>query len=185
MNHYALMVLAQETEHVAKETKSWIWPEIYEITFGGFAIVLVFGLLIWKAGPFLKKGMNARTARIQKQIDDSTAARTNADAEAARIRQAKGDIGAERARLLADADTQAAQLLADGRSRLETEVAELMAKAETDNAQLLSRSGDELRAEIGRLAADATERVVSASLDDATQQELIERYIARVGASRA
>ena len=176
----AVGVFAKANPH----TKSWILPDGFEIWFGGAASVLVFGLLIWKAGPFITKGMAARTARIQKQLDDSAAAKAAADAEAVWIRQAKGDIGAERARLLAEAETQAAQLLVDGRDRLVAEVAELEAKAEADSAQLSARSGDELRAEIGRLAGEATDRVVVSQLDDATQQDLIEKFIARVGASR-
>ena len=43
----------------------------------------------------------------------------DAEAEAAQIRQAIGDIDAERARLLAEADVQAEALLDDGRARLE------------------------------------------------------------------
>jgi F-type H+-transporting ATPase subunit b len=176
--------LVVASEAATTHTHSWIWPEGYEIIAGGIASVLVFGLLIWKAGPVLKKGMAARTARIQKQLDDATAAKSNAEAEAARIRQAKGDIGAERARLHAEADATAQQLLIDGRARLAAEASDLEAKAEADAAQLASRSGDQLRVEIGQLAADAAERIVMSQLDDATQQDLIEKFIARVGVGR-
>ena len=40
--------LASESEQLDR-THSWILPEIYELTFGIIAIVIVFGLLIWKA----------------------------------------------------------------------------------------------------------------------------------------
>ena len=46
-----------------------------------------------------------------------------------------------------------------------------------------SRAGDELRAEIARLSHAAVDHVVKGSLDDSTQQELIESFISRVGAS--
>ncbi len=46
-----------------------------------------------------------------------------------------------------------------------------------------SRVNDELRAEIVRLSAAAVDYVVSGSLDDSVQQNLIEDFIARVGAS--
>ena len=176
--------LVVAAEAATTHTTSWIWPEGYEIIAGGIASVLVFGLLFWKAGPILKKGMAARTARIQKQLDDATAAKLNAEAEASRIRQAKGDIGAERARLQAEADATAQQLLIDGRARLAAEAADLEAKAEADAVQLASRSGDQLRVEIGQLAADAADRIVMSQLDDATQQDLIEKFIARVGVGR-
>ena len=138
--------------------------------------------MIWKAGPLAKKAFAARTERIQSELDESAQAKTEADAEATRIRQALGDIEGERQRMLAEADTQAEALLADGRSRLEAEVAELEAKADADIAAAGGRVSDELRSEIARLAAAAADRVVERSLDDDTQQRLIEDFISRVGA---
>jgi F-type H+-transporting ATPase subunit b len=46
------------------------------------------------------------------------------------------------------------------------------------------RVSDELRAEISRLSGAAIDQVVRTSLTDATQQELIENFISKVGASR-
>jgi len=158
-----------------------LWPEQAELIYGGLASVLVLGLLVWKGGPLLKKAMTARTDKIQGELDDSAAAKRDAEAEAARIRQSLGNIDAERQQLLADADAQAAALLADGRTRLDTEVTELETKAEADIAAGAGRAGDELRGEIARLAGAAADLVVERSLDDATQQQLIEAFIAKVG----
>jgi F-type H+-transporting ATPase subunit b len=165
------------------QTPSKFWPEGYEMLFGIPASVLVF-FLLWKfAGPAVRKGMSGRTAKIQAELDAGEAARVAAEAEAEQIREAKGDIEAERARLLADADLQAAALLEDGRARLTNELADLDTRAAADIVAAAGRSGDELRAEIARLSAAAVDHVVTGSLDDATQQELIENFIATVGAS--
>jgi len=161
----------------------WLWPERAELIYGGLASVIIIGLLVWKAGPLAKQAFKARTAKVQQELDDSARARTDADTEAARIRQALGDIEGERRRLLAEADAQAEALVADGRTRLVAEVADLEAKADADIATAGGRVSDELRAEISRLASAAADRVVMSSLDDGTQQRLIEDYIARVGAS--
>lgn len=160
-----------------------ILPPLKELIPGSVASIIVFTLLYKYAGPIIKKSFKDRTAGIQKQLDDSAAAKVAAESEATRIREAKGDIDAERARLYAEADTQAEALLADGRARLEIEMTELEARAETDIAAAAGRSSDELRAEIARHAGVAVDRIVSATLDDAGQQELIEGFIARVGAS--
>ena len=165
------------------QTPSKFWPEGYEMLFGIPASVLVF-FLLWKfAGPAVKKGMAARTAKIQAELDSGEADRAAAEAEAAQIRQAKGDIAAERDRLLAEADVQAAALLEDGRARLTQEIAELETRAEAELAAAAGRWADELRAEIARLSIAAVDHLVSVTLDDATQQELIENFIATVGAS--
>lgn len=164
-------------------THSSLLPETPEIIWGGLASLIVFFLLFKYAGPAIKKGMAARTAKIQKELDDAAAAKAAAAQEATQIRQAKGDIGAERARLLADAEVQAAAVLEDGRARLAQELVDIEAKAMADIAAGHSRIGDELRAEIARLSNAAVDHVVTGSLDDATHQELIESFIARVGAS--
>jgi F-type H+-transporting ATPase subunit b len=163
-------------------THSALLPETAEIIAGGVASLIIFGALIKFAGPAIKKGLAARTERIQKELDAAAADKQSASAEASLIRLAKGDIAAERARILAEADAQAAAVLEDGTSRLHQELADIEAKAMADIAAAQSRTGDELRAEIARLSIAAVDHVVSGSLDDATQQQLIENFIARVGA---
>lgn len=171
----------QDSEGIT--THSWIWPERAELIYGIAASLIIFALLVKFAGPAMKKGMAARTARIQKELDDAAGDKASAATEAADIRQAKGDIGAERERLLADAAAQAEAMLADGRSRLETEVAEMKARAIADIETAKGRSADELRGEIARMSASAAERAVAESIDDATHQDLIEAFIQKVGAS--
>ncbi len=95
-----------------------------------------------------------------------------------------GDIDAERKKILAEADTQAAAILTDGRARLVKEVAELEAKAVADLSAARGRSGEELRGEIARLSSAAISSAVTASLNDRAQQDLIEGFIKSVGASK-
>ena len=161
-----------------------ILPETAEIIYGGLASLIVFALLYKYAFPAIKKALADRTARIQKDLDGAAEATTAAAAEASGIRQAKGDIAGERTRLLAEADAQAAAMLEDGRARLAVDMADLEAKAQTEIATANSRVGDELRAEISRLSSAAVDHVVTGSLDEATHQELIESFIAKVGAQR-
>jgi F-type H+-transporting ATPase subunit b len=172
---------AEEGEEHIDRTHHWLWPEGYEILFGGLASLIIFTLLFWKGSPLVKKALAARTARVQAELDAAKQDEEEAVAEAARIRQAKGDIETERARLLVQADERAAALLTDGRARLENEVAELELKADSDIALLGSRAVDEMRAEIARLSVVTAERVVEQLLDEATQQRLIEEFIANVG----
>lgn len=160
-----------------------ILPPTWEIILQALATGIVVGLLIWKAGPTIKKSFRDRTARIQGELDSAAQDKADAEAEAARIRQAVGDIANERTRLLAEADAQAAALLAEGRERIEREAADLEARAEADIVAASSRGSDELRVEIARHAGAAADLVVERSIDDSIRQELIESFIARVGAS--
>lgn len=160
-------------------------PPIKEIWIGGAASLIVF-VALWKyAMPAIRKAMSDRTARIQGDLDAAAAATTDAEQTASEIRTALGDIDGERQRLFAEAEQQAAAILTDGRTRLDDEIAELHARAEADIASAATRGGDELRAEIGRYAAGSIDTVVARTLDDAAQQELIESFIQRVGATGA
>lgn len=181
MIQYVNALLAAEDPTI---THHWLLPETAEIVYGGLASVIVIGALVKFAGPTIKKSFNARTAKIQKELDDAASAKVTADSDAKNIRAALGDIAGERARMLADADTQATAVLTEGRVRITAEVAELEAKAEADLNSARGRSSDELRAEIALLASIATPAVVQATLDDQTKNQLIESFISSVGAGR-
>jgi F-type H+-transporting ATPase subunit b len=158
-------------------------PPLKEIWIGGAASLIVFAAL-WKfAMPAIRTAMSERTARIQGELDGAAAATTDAEQSASEIRTALGDIDSERERIFAEAEQQAAAILADGRTRLDAEIAELHTRADADIASAATRGGDELRAEIGRHAAVSIDTVVAETLDDAAQQELVESFIQRVGAS--
>lgn len=159
-----------------------ILPPVKEIFIGGAASLIVFVLLYKYAWPEIKKAMHGRTERIQTEIDESAAAKAAAETEADEIREALGDVDAERTRLFAEADEQAAALLDDGRQRLDAEIAELETRAEADIASAATRGSDDLRADMARYSSDAIDAVVESSLDDAAQQNLVEGFIARVGA---
>jgi F-type H+-transporting ATPase subunit b len=178
-----MMMLAAAGEHDPSQTPHWLLPEDYEMIWGIPASILIFALLIWKAGPVIKKGFNDRTARVQAQLDEATDDLSAAEAEAAEIRRALGDLDAERARMLAEADEQAEALLRDGRTRLDNDVIELQAKADADIAALATRSIDELRSEIARLSAAAAEHVVNGQLTEEVHRDLIESFIQKVGAA--
>lgn len=180
----SLLVTSVEGEPLTYESHSWILPETAEIIYGGIASVIVISALVKFAGPMVKKSLNARTERIQADIDNARGTRENAEIEAGRIRTALGDINAERARILAEADVQAAAVISEGRNRVKAEMAETEAKAMSDIANASGRAGDELRAEISRLSSVAIERVIATTVTDNVRQDLIENFISNVGAAR-
>jgi len=178
-----LLRVEWETDDQGVTSANPILPPIKEIFIGGAASLIVFAAL-WKyALPAMKKAMHERSDRIQSEIDSASEAKTDADTQAGEIRTALGDIDAERQRLFAEAETQAEAILADGRVRLDAEIAELHERAEADVSSAAGRSSDALRADIGRSASASIDRVVADTLDDPAQQELIEAFIQRVGAS--
>jgi F-type H+-transporting ATPase subunit b len=181
MSRHVIALLASEDPFTSHH---WLFPETGEIIYGGLASVIVVGGLVKFAGPIVKKSFADRTARIQKQLDDAAAAKVTADSDAKNIRAALGDVSSERARILAEADAQAASVLAEGRSRITSEIAELEAKAEADINAARGRGSDELRNEIAVLASRATPLVVAATLSEQAHKDLVEAFISKVGAGK-
>ena len=164
----------------------WIWPEGYEICFGGIASVIIFALLFWKGSPAGQEGVGAphrthpgRARRGRRRT------KSEADAEAARDPPGEGRHRAERARLLAEADDQAAALLADGRAGWSARSPSSRPRRTPTSPPLGSRDGrraarrDRPRC-VGRSPPTGSS---SDTLDDETQQRLIEDFIAEVGAA--
>jgi F-type H+-transporting ATPase subunit b len=160
-----------------------ILPPTGELILGTLSFLIIFALFVKFGWPLIKEYYDNRTSRIQQEIDESSAAKAAAETEAANIRAAKGDIDAERGRLYAEADAEAEALLRDGRARLENELVELERRADMEIEAAANRTGDELSVEIASLSSRAIDGVVQRTLDDSVQQELIENFIARVGAT--
>jgi F-type H+-transporting ATPase subunit b len=175
------IVLAAE-EHTGITTPNVWLPEWYEIVFGGLASIIVFGALAKFVLPPMKKALKARSEGIAKDLLQAHNNKQNSVNLAATIRSDKGDIEAERARILAEADATAAKVLADGRARIELEASEAESKAQADIAAGQGRIAAEVQGQVAVLAAAATEHVVMGSLDHSTQVRLVEEFIAKVGA---
>ena len=184
----SVLLAADEVGRITTHS-SWR-PENFEIIFGGLASILVIGAL-FKVAPGdipgirgWKKSLQVRTERIGKELLQAANNKQNSINLAETIRADKGDIGAERARMLAEADQTAARVLEDGRARVERELADTEAKAVADIEAGQGRLTAELQGRVAALASAATEHVVTGSLDHATQVSLIEDFIAKVGAGR-
>jgi F-type H+-transporting ATPase subunit b len=170
--------IAEGGEEVRINTHSAWWPETYEIIWGGLASLILFKFVV----PQLKKALTARSEGIAKELVQAHNNKQSAIASAAIIREDKGDISAERTRLLAEADQEAARVLAEGRARIAADAAAAEAKGLSDIEAGKGRFNAEVQGQVASLASAATEHVVMGSLDEATHQRLIEEFISKVGA---
>ena len=146
------------------------------------AFLLVAGLLWWKGGPAIKGMWNGRIERIANELDSAEAARREAEGSLAAVESDIADADTERARILAEARETAATVKAQIIERAGTDAADLRSRGVADVEAAKAQATSDLQAEIGVLAIGAAEAVVTNSLDDATQNDLIENYINRVGA---
>ena len=127
--------------------------------------------------------MQARTERIRDELDDAAKAKADAEAEAADIRPSLGDIDAERARILAEADQTAASACESRAvARNDAEVADLEARDRRRHRPPPAAAlAGELQAQVGQHGGRRRRAHRAGQLDDATVQRLVEDFIAKVG----
>lgn len=147
-------------------------------------IFLVLWFLLSRfAFPKITEAVRAREAALQEAID---AARRDRD-EAARL------LMEHRAQLDAARD-EAARIIADGRAAGEQVRTRLLADTQAEQEELLARARREiaterdqavaaLRREAVDLAIAGASRVIERNLDDATNRDLVERFLATVPAT--
>jgi F-type H+-transporting ATPase subunit b len=143
---------------------------------------LVFGGLTFFLWTPATNMMKARSAKIQKGLEDAAAAanaRRNAEAEAEKI--------------LAQARSEANQIVEQGRQRGEeqtkiaagsarTEADRILADARTAAAGARDAELAGLRGQVGAISVAIAERLIGASMDKQRQQALISDFFTRVPA---
>jgi F-type H+-transporting ATPase subunit b len=174
-----LLLLAAEGH---EENGFLLSSDINEVIWGSIAFFIVLGLLIKFAGPAIKNGLSSRTERLAKELDDSAAAKAEAQTKLADVQHRIADAGNERQRILGEAAQTAASLKAQLQAKADQDAAELVARATADVEASKSQALADLQAEAAELALGAAEAVVSRNLDAATHADLIESYITQVGA---
>jgi F-type H+-transporting ATPase subunit b len=159
----------------------------------GFLIVLTLNFLIlmivlyaWAYRPILKI-LDDRKEKIAQGLEDAriaAEARANAEKDAAKI--------------LADAQADAARRVSEATQRAEQAAAAVRASAEEEKARILKTAGEDAAAERARVLADVRPQVVSLALAAAQQviggvlkkeegyaRSLVEEFFSGIKADRA
>lgn len=163
------------------ENSAIIPHDINEVIWGGLAFLIVFGLIIWKGGPAIKNMWNGRIDRLRTELDEAEAARVASERKLADVEQRIADADQERERIRSEAQQTAATLTQQIAERTVTDADEIRKRARADADTARAQAGADLEAELARVAIGAAESVVQDNLDEATQRELIESYISKVG----
>ena len=157
--------------------------DINEVIWGSLAFFVLLALVVWKAGPAIKAAFTGRTDRIRSELAAAEAERDEAEAALTAKAADVPDVGSEQARIREEAEVTAARLKTDMAAKAQTDAAALVARANADVVTQRSQALADMREEVARLTRDATEAVVTDSLDDASQSDLIDQYISQVGQS--
>lgn len=177
---HSIIVLASE-----KPNGVILPADINEVIWGSIAFFIVMALVIWKGGPAIKTMWNGRIERISGELDSAQSARSEAEAELAEVQGRIADADQERARIRAEAEQTAAAVESQILTKADSDTLEMADRTAADIAASRSQATADLQSEIGVLALGAAEEVVTRNLDAATQNQLIESYIASIGTQGA
>ena len=178
------LILASEAgaEGVHHSNGFIIPGDINEVIWGTISFLLIVVLISWKGGPAIKAMWNGRIDRIAAELDRAENSRTSAEAQLASVESAIANADAERQRILVEARSTATTLKAQIIAKADADAADVRARGAADAEASKAQATSDLQTEIGSLALGAAEAVVANALDAATQNELIDNYITKVGA---
>jgi F-type H+-transporting ATPase subunit b len=142
-----------------------------------FALIL---FVIWRyVVPPLQKSMTARQDAIKKSFDDADAAKKRLDEAEAEYKKAIADARAEQAKAREEAAATRREIIDAAKAEAQTEAAAILARAEAALEVERRQVFTELRSDIGKLAVDLAERIVGESLaDDERQSRVVDNFIA-------
>ena len=158
-----------------------ILPVWNEIIWGGAAFAILFIVMAKFAYPAIQKVMDARSEKIQSDLDAADSARSDAESLRGEYDAKLAEAQAEAARIIEAARSDAEQVRQDRIAAIEPEIAEKRAQAEADIEAAKDRALTDLRAQVTSLAVGAAEQVVRSSLDEAAHARLVHDYIESVG----
>lgn len=177
-----LAAIVRFSEAAGNKAPNPILPAKNEIIYGFFSFAVLF-IAMWKlAYPAVKKGMLARTEKIQSSLAAADSAKTEAQTVLTEYRAQ-----------LADAKNESNRIIEEARQQGEVVRKQMMARAEADAASTRAKAAEDLAAQADRLKADLTAhvkslslelagKVVGANLNTDTNAALVDRYIAELGA---
>lgn len=167
----------------AEHKNGFIIPgDINEVIWGSIAFLLIVALIVWKGRAPIAAMWNGRIDRIRNEMTAADDTRAKAEARLAEVESNIANADAERQRILTEARSNAATLKAQIIAKADSDAADVRARGAADAEASKAQATSDLQTEIGSLALGAAEAVVANALDAATQSELIDNYISKVGA---
>jgi F-type H+-transporting ATPase subunit b len=158
-------------------------PEPVELIVGAVTFLIVFALLAKFAFPQVNQMLEARTRKIQGDLERAEQARREAEQELARYRAQLADARGEANRIIEEARRQAEELRRSLQARAEQEAQQIVARAQEEIRAERDRVFQELKGQVAEIAVDLAGRVVGQVLDARAHRRLIDEYIEQVAAS--
>jgi F-type H+-transporting ATPase subunit b len=148
----------------------------------GVGLILFLGIL-WMAGAFRMAmgALDAKSAKIQSELDEAARLRADAEAMLADIRKQRDESEALAKQMLADAKAEAKRLAGEAKTKLEEQIVRRTELADRRIAAAEAQAAAEVKAAAAELAANITEQVLIARLKGAKSDPLVDKAITQLG----
>ncbi|MEL7155110.1 MAG: F0F1 ATP synthase subunit B [Actinomycetota bacterium] len=154
--------------------------DVNEVYWGTAAfLVLVVLFIRYGIGP-VRTAMRRRTERIEAELADARRQREEAESALNASAADLPDVSVEETRIREEAVAQAARLKADLIAKAESDAADVRTRGTVEVENYRRQAIADLTAHMSSLTKDSAEAVVHESLDDQSQNDLIENYINQV-----
>jgi F-type H+-transporting ATPase subunit b len=149
--------------------------------------MITFALLVWFTMKYIWPPITKALAERQKKIADGLAAAERGVHELAlaqtkateQLRATKQQVAA----IIEQANRQGAQLIDEAKERARAEGERMLIAMRSEMAQEINRAKDRLRNQISAIALAGAEKILERAVDDALNNELIEKLIADIAES--
>ena len=144
-------------------------------------LVIIIGVLIVFGRKFLGETLSSRRSQIQTEIQDAEQRKQKAASELASQQQKLAQAQAEAKKLLEDANKRAESAKAAILAQADKDIERLQAEAQKDVSSQQDKIATQLRQYVAEKALIAAESLCKSELNDASQQQLIDRSISMLG----
>ena len=158
-------------------------PSNNEIIWGSAAfLVLLIAMFKWGV-PAVKNMEKAREDRIRTDLETAEHAKSEAESSLAQYRAQIANANAEAQSIIDQARQDADNVRRDLVARAEADAAAIRDKANEDTRLAVDRAKVDLQRQVATMSVELAGRIVERNLDQGTQQQLIDSYIASVGSN--
>ena len=177
----ALIVLADEAVVEESGGIDLLLPDTSELIAGFIAFSIIF-VFVWKwVLPAADKVLAARQEAITGQLQEAETAKQEAgsllDDYKKQLANAKGEAN----NIVEDARQAADVLRTDLVGKAEVEAEAIRGKARADAGTEMERAAAQVKDQVAALSLELAQKVVAGSVDEVTQQTLVDRYIDDLG----
>ena len=152
-------------------------------TWVGVGLLIFLGIVIFvaKAPKAINGALDAKTAKIQADLDEAARIREEAQRLLAQLKAERAEAEAQAKDMLAAAQDEARRYEAEAKAKLEETLARRQALAERRIAQAEAQATAEVKAAAADLAAKSAEQILTARVAGQAKDPLLDAAIGQIG----